>query len=132
MKDGDFAGLALLQRRYGLVGVKAENGKKYIFAGNAQHADSENENYKELEAILFDGEKAYFKVECDFNDLTDKGYFYYSLDGNEWHLIGSELQMRYDLNHFMGYRFGLFNFATRVTGGIADFDYFNVSDKISR
>lgn len=130
MKEGDFAGLALLQQKYGLVGVKVEDGKKYIFAGNAQQADSEHENYEEQEAILFDGEKAYFKVECDFNDLTDKGYFYYSLDGNDWHLIGSELQMRYDLPHFMGYRFGLFNFATEVAGGIADFDYFNVSDKI--
>jgi hypothetical protein len=30
----------------------------------------------------------------------------------------------------MGYRFGLFNFATKTPGGYADFDYFRVSDKI--
>ncbi len=39
--------------------------------------------------------------------------------------------MHYDLPHFMGYRFGLFNFTTEVAGGIVDFDYFKVSDKIS-
>jgi hypothetical protein len=35
------------------------------------------------------------------------------------------------MEHFMGYRFGLFNYATKNTGGFADFDYFRFSDKIS-
>jgi hypothetical protein len=35
------------------------------------------------------------------------------------------------MEHFMGYRFGLFNYATKNTGGFADFDYFHISDKIS-
>lgn len=131
MKEGDFAGLALLQQKYGLVGVKVEDGQKYIFAGNAQQSDSENENYEEHEAIPFDGDNVFFKVECNFNDLVDKGYFYYSLDGTNWQQIRNELQMRYDMPHFMGYRFGLFNFATKTIGGIADFDYFKVSDQIS-
>jgi hypothetical protein len=30
----------------------------------------------------------------------------------------------------MGYRFGLFNFATKTAGGYADFDYFRVGEKI--
>jgi hypothetical protein len=32
----------------------------------------------------------------------------------------------------MGYRFGLFNYATRQTGGFADFDYFRIADKIAQ
>src|SRR5450759_4118046 len=36
MKDGDFAGLALLQRKFGLVGVKFNNGAKSIVMVNAQ------------------------------------------------------------------------------------------------
>jgi hypothetical protein len=28
--------------------------------------------------------------------------------------------------HFTGYRFGLFNYATREAGGYVDFDYFHV------
>ncbi|NLK41270.1 MAG: hypothetical protein GX298_04365, partial [Planctomycetes bacterium] len=45
--------------------------------------------------------------------------------------IGSTLQMAYTLPHFMGYRFGLFNFATQTTGGFVDFDYYRISDKIA-
>jgi hypothetical protein len=36
LKDGDFAGLALLQRDYGLVGVKAEGGTNFIVMVNAR------------------------------------------------------------------------------------------------
>jgi hypothetical protein len=39
--------------------------------------------------------------------------------------------MEYTLPHFMGYRFGLFHFATQTEGGHVDFDFFRVSDKIS-
>jgi hypothetical protein len=29
----------------------------------------------------------------------------------------------------MGYRFGLFNYATQNTGGYVDFDYFRISER---
>ncbi len=45
--------------------------------------------------------------------------------------IGPKLKMAYTLPHFMGYRFGLFNYATKIAGGYADFDYFHIKDKIS-
>ncbi len=44
--------------------------------------------------------------------------FYYSLDGKKWIKIGSQLKMAYTLPHFMGYRFGLFNYATKTSGGM--------------
>lgn len=128
MKDGDFAGLGLLQERYGVVGIKMENGKKFIFAGNAQKSDNGIENYEEQDTIPLKGRKAYFKVEADFEDITDKAYFYYSLDGKNWKLIGTTLKMAYTLSHFMGYRFALFNYATEQTGGYVDFDYFRVKN----
>jgi hypothetical protein len=31
----------------------------------------------------------------------------------------------------MGYRFALFNYATKTTGGYADFDYFHISNAIT-
>ena len=30
----------------------------------------------------------------------------------------------------MGYRFGLFNYATKQAGGHADFDYFHMTDEM--
>jgi hypothetical protein len=38
--------------------------------------------------------------------------------------------MVYTLPHFMGYRFGLFNVATKTAGGSVDFDYYHISNKI--
>lgn len=58
--------------------------------------------------------------------------FFYSLDHRTWSPIGSTLKMKYTLPHFMGYRFGLFCYATKAPGGFADFDYFRVSSAIAR
>jgi len=130
MKDGDVAGLGLLQRKYGLVGVKKIDGKYYIFAGNAQSADKDSEHYSEAEVIPLSGHKIYLKVAADYKNLKDEGYFYYSLDGKSWKSIGKILKMAYTLDHFMGYRFALFNFATQKTGGYVDFDYFKVNSNL--
>ena len=70
----------------------------------------------------------FLKAECDFTDKKDIADFYYSLDGKKWTKIGSQLKMAYTLPHFMGYRFGLFNYATKTPGGYVDFDYFRISD----
>ena len=68
----------------------------------------------------------WLRVSCDFRELTDKATFSYSLDGKQWQNIGDTLQMYYDWPDFCGYRFALFHFATKESGGIADFDYFRV------
>ena len=39
--------------------------------------------------------------------------------------------MSYTLPHFMGCRFGLFNYATKKAGGYADFDYFSIQQQIT-
>ncbi|MBF4470556.1 glycoside hydrolase 43 family protein [Flavobacterium sp. HJJ] len=123
MKDGDFAGLSLLQKDFGLVAVKAENGSKKIVMIDIS---------KEIESVPLNQDKVYFKAECNFKDKADIGKFYYSLDGKKWISIGNAIKLPYTLPHFMGYRFGLFNYATKDTGGFADFDYFHISDKISK
>ena len=125
MKDGDCAGLIALQSRYGFVGVKMEGDSKSIIMVSAQSNRPE-----EVESIPLTQPTVYLKIDCDFRDRTDKAYFYYSLDGKTWTNIGAVLQMAYTLPHFMGYRFGLFNFATKTAGGFVDFDYYRVSDKI--
>jgi beta-xylosidase len=121
MKEGDFAGLALLQKRYGLVGVKFENGKKSVVMVSA-----ESESSIELERLNLTQERIYLKAEADFNELKDIAFFYYSLDGETWKSIGKQLKMAYTLPHFMGYRFGLFNYATKTPGGFVDFDFFQI------
>lgn len=124
MKEGDCAGLALLQAKYGWVGVKAEEGGRCSLV--MINADSG----KPLEAgrVPLHQKVVYLRADCDFKDRTDKARFYYSLDGKSWTAIGDTLKMAYTLPHFMGYRFGLFSYATKEAGGYADFDYFRISD----
>jgi beta-xylosidase len=126
MKDGDFAGLALLQKKYGLVGVKFENGTKKIVMVNVQ-----SEEPVEVESLPLEHKSVYLKAECEFRNRKDVADFYYSLDSNKWTKIGSQLKMEYTLPHFMGYRFGLFNYATKSVDGYVDFDYFQIIDSIS-
>jgi beta-xylosidase len=127
IKDGDFTGLSVLQKNYGLVGVQQENGQKTIVMINAGSGKA-----VEQARLPLNQNTVYFKIECNFRDLKDTAYFFYSLDGKSWKSIGEPLKMAYTLPHFMGYRFGLFNYATKETGGYADFDYFRIEDKISK
>ncbi|MEO6631729.1 MAG: glycoside hydrolase, partial [Mucilaginibacter sp.] len=125
MKDGDFAGLGLLQKNYGLVGVKVNGGSKSIVMLNASTGKP-----VEAQSIPLSQNIIYFKAECDFINKKDVAIFFYSLDGKTWVPIGTQLKMAYTLPHFMGYRFALFNYATKMPGGWADFDFFRISDKI--
>ena len=121
MKVGDFAGLALLQKKYGMIGVKIEQGSKSIVMVSAESGKA-----VEMQRISFSEDKIFLKAECDFKDLADTATFFYSLDGKSWKPLGSKLKMVYTLPHFMGYRFGLFNYASKEAGGIVDFDYFRI------
>jgi beta-xylosidase len=122
MKEGDFAGLALLQRKFGLVGVRYNNGTKSIVMVNAQSGRP-----IEAQSVPLKQKTVYLKAECDFRDKTDLANFFYSLDGKTWTPIGSQLKMEYSMPHFMGYRYGLFNYATKTPGGYVDFDWFRIN-----
>jgi len=127
MKEGDFAGLALLQRKFGQVGVNFNNGTKSIVMINAQTGKP-----VEIEKVPLIQKTVYLKAECNFRDLADVANFYYSLDGKSWIKIGSQLKMEYSMPHFMGYRFGLFNYSAKTYGGYVDFDWFHISDHITK
>lgn len=121
LKDGDTAGFAAFQYNYGYVGVKIVGNEKYIVMINRG-----GEEAVEAERIPLRQDIVYFKIYFDFKNGTDKAYFYFSLDGEDFTPIGNTLQMSYSLKHFTGYRFALFIFAERELGGYADFDYFKI------
>jgi len=126
MKDGDFAGLGLLQKNYGLAGVKITGDSKAVVMINASTGKP-----IEVQKIPLNQKVVYFKAECDFTNRKDVADFFYSLDGKTWIPLGTPLKMAYTFPHFMGYRFALFNYATKNIGGAADFDFFQVTDSIS-
>lgn len=125
LKDGDVAGLGLLQKGYGFVGVRQEGAARYVVMVTAESGGP-----VEAQRVPLAAKSVHLRAECDFRDLADTARFSYSLDGRTWTAIGAPLKMKYTLPHFMGYRFALFAFATKTLGGSADFDYFRVSDTI--
>lgn len=125
MHTGDVAGLALLQKHYGYVGAVREAGERFIVMVSA-----EGETPRELGRVRLQEDVVYLKAHADFRDLKDTAYFSYSTDGDAWLPIGKPMAMTYTLPHFMGYRFGLFSFATATPGGHADFDYFRLEKPV--
>ncbi|MEO5891870.1 MAG: glycoside hydrolase 43 family protein [Ferruginibacter sp.] len=125
MKDGDFAGLALLQKNYGIAGVKIDGDNKSIVMINASSGLPE-----QAQTIPLNQQTVFFKAQCDFTNKKDTANFFYSLDGNTWTALGTPLKMAYTIPQFIGYRFTLFNYATKNIGGYADFDYFRITDTV--
>jgi len=126
MKPGDNAGLCAFQSNFCSVGVTvAEDGKRYVVANSGSMRNS-----KEVFRTPLKGKKVYlrckyiFTAQADDTCGNDKVYMSYSLNGKKWIDIDNELQMRFTLDFFIGYKAALYNYATTQLGGHADFDYF--------
>ena len=134
MKNGDYAGIGALQDQYGFVGIKMADDAKHIVMATAPQTEKSYEvgAYKtgipeiERESVPLTENTLYLRVDFDFTNAIDEAEFYYSLCQNKWTKIGGKLKMSYRLSHFTGYRFALFNFATKSLGGYVDFDWFRV------
>ena len=138
MKPGDAAGLSAFQFNYGMVGVRVtDDGKKKIYmAKNGGYGGNNNiVNSRDniVEEVDLNGEEVYVKADFKFNNVDgnfnssnniDKVNFFYSLDGKDWKKIGAEIGMTYDLKMFTGYKFGIYSYPTKSTGGYVDIDSF--------
>jgi hypothetical protein len=122
--DGDRAGLLALQRQYGFVGVKCDGGTRSLVMVRAPGGAP-----SEVASVPLAQATVWLRLTCDFRDLADRATFAYSLDGRQWTPLGEPLRMAYTLPHFMGYRCGLFHFATKAPGGHADFDYLRLDEQ---
>ena len=125
LQEGDFTGLSLFQKVYGQVGVRVRGGNRYV-----EMVNGDGKENSVSESIPLNEDRIYLKASCDFRERTDKGYFSYSLDGILWKPIGSSINMVYSIPHFMGYRFAIFCYSSRESGGFADFDWFRVNPEI--
>ncbi|WNS46052.1 glycoside hydrolase 43 family protein [Paenibacillus sp. MMS20-IR301] len=121
LEHGDRAGLAALQSGYGTVEVAAGADGKFTVNMCVNGGDGRAQT---VESVVFCGGQVHLRIDFDFTDSLDQAQFFYSPDGAAWIPIGRTLHMKYTLDHFMGYRIGLFHYATRNSGGYADFDYF--------
>ena len=125
MKDGDVAGISAYQRKYGYIAVTMEGGTKSLVM---RRAGGDGVIAFTSAAVPLRADVVYLRADVDFRDAVDTASFAYSYDGSNWTWLGDTVQMQYDLAHFTGYRFALFNYATAEPGGYVDVDWFRVSD----
>lgn len=126
MKDGDYAGLCALQELYGFAGVKVNGNSKSIVM-----VDASSGSAKEAASIPLSSNEVWLRIDMNYQNQADRAYFFYSLDGKSWTEFGNSIKMEYKLTHFMGYRYGLFNFATKNVGGYVDFDFFRIGNDVN-
>lgn len=132
MKDGDCAGFAAFNGHSGVLRVK-RNGKKYTLTMTEELVNLTNKekavesvDIKEIESVKISQSKIWLRIDANFIPGTDIAKFYYSLDGKNWHKIGSDYKMQFDYRRlFMGTKFALFCYATKKAGGYVDIDSFN-------
>ncbi len=127
MKPGDRAGLAAFQDQPACIAVeKTETGAEIVMFGHDGDKICEKGALKEEGRVPLKGRTVYFKVACDYTAWGTATCFY-SLDGKTFTQLGRPQATPFRLEHFVGYRFALFNYATKEAGGHADFDYLRLS-----
>ncbi len=138
MNDGDVAGLGSLSFKYGYIAVKKEGQVTKLQMVDASQNDDKTKEDKPVVKETADctADIVYLKEDFNFAGNADGSgkdtvTFYYSFDGKTWTKLGEAMRMTYELVHFMGSKFAIFNYATKRPGGYVDVDFFKVSDKIT-
>jgi xylan 1,4-beta-xylosidase len=123
LKDGDVAGLALLNMPYEWIGISKDNGRFIL----SQYDDNGN---KTTQGDKVQGSKIYLR--CTINTDVDSASLSYSWDGKNFSQLGATFVTPYQLKTFQGPRFSLFAFNTKgQNGGTAIFDDFTVEEPLA-
>ena len=137
LKDGDYAGLCILESNYGLVGITRKEGDYFLVMGKREITTGgfwgerhDDEPFEEVERIKLDSPVvALYSSICydpsavqtadSINCNDDTAVFYYNEEQ-----IGEPFKLKFMLDHFTGARFGLFVYSTVEAGGSATFSNF--------
>lgn len=123
LKNGDAAGLALLNLPYSWIGVTRQAEQLALEFYDQRTGQPIREPLA--------GTRVRLRIHCDFD--KDTARFSYSANGKGFKDIGPELVLAFQLKTFQGVRFGLFHYnSSGVPGGHADFDSFTVQESRPR
>lgn len=121
MRDGDRAGLAMLRQSSAWVGVKRDNGTPRVVMTNGLAMDGNwntTNTGAEAASAAITGSRIWLRVNADIRPGSGRqARFSYSTDGTTFTPLGSALTLNNTWQFFMGYRFGIFNYATQSLGG---------------
>lgn len=118
IREGDYAGLAVLQTAYAFVAVTRRNGEFYLVMceKEAKVADMTTYEYEKFErtAEKLDSPVVRICFDADFTEMKDEVQFQ----------IGPVHKMYFKLDSFTGNRAALFLYSTQESGGEAVFSEF--------
>jgi beta-xylosidase len=131
MRDGDRAGLALLRDSSAWIGVRRDGGATRVVMTNGLSMDA-NWNTTgtgaEQASAAVSGGRIWLRVNADIRPGTGRqGRFSYSTDGVNFTQLGPGFTMTNAWQFFMGYRFGIFNYATQALGGSVTVERFELT-----
>jgi len=113
LKDGDMAGLALLNLPYATLGIEKDGQRLAVVVYDQSTAKSSR--------VAIDAQRVWLRADCDF--LTEKARFSFSVNGKDFQPVGQEFTMVFQLTTFQGVRYALFGYNRHgAEGGYADFD----------
>lgn len=129
MQDGDIAGLAVVQNPYSFIGVKMEDGKKYLYSIRSSFASQKTAIQEQKKGAEVKEDVIYLRAVVNFGTNSCNYLYTYSLDKSftKW---GVTMNMGYTLDHFVGQRFYIFNYSTKATGGYVDVDWFTTEQTV--
>ncbi|NUP51293.1 MAG: glycosyl hydrolase 43 family protein, partial [Catenulispora sp.] len=121
MHDGDRAGLAMFRDSSAWIGVKRDNGANRLVLENNITMDTNwntTNTGSDAASTPISGGTVWLRVSADITPGSGRqAHFSYSTDGVTFTSFGPAFTMDTDWQYFMGYRFGIFNYATTALGG---------------
>ncbi|MEV4490091.1 RICIN domain-containing protein [Micromonospora coxensis] len=121
MRDGDRAGLAMLRDTSAWIGVRRDNGVTRVVMTNGLTMGADwntTGTGTEIASAPVSGGRIWLRANADIRPGTGRqARFSYSTDGITFTPLGNALTLNNAWQFFMGYRFGIFNYATQSLGG---------------
>ena len=122
LRDGDHAGLALLNIPFATLGV-VRGESSLVLRWYNQFTD------ETIERPLA-GQRVHLRASGDFD--ADVASLSFSVDGRTFEPVGGEVRLPYQLKTFQGVRYALFSYNTSGhAGGVAEFDDFRVDEPLA-
>lgn len=126
LADGDRAGAILFRDVSAYIGIhKSGSNAQLVMVNNLNlNTDWTTKSTGTVAATgpNVSGTEVWLRVKADITPAfsggaTRQATFWYSNDGNTWTQLGGNFGLTNTWQFFTGYRFGVFNFATKALGG---------------
>jgi hypothetical protein len=131
MLDGDRTGLAMLRDVSGYIGVARDNGAYTVRMVNdiTMNADwSTATTGTVVTSASISGGTIWLRATANVAPSSAKtAVFSYSTDGNNFKTLGPAFSLNTTWEFFLGYRYGIFNYASATLGGSVTVPSFTLS-----